>query len=138
MYFNPWMFPPWRFYHVKKSLVLILPISIFYILFVYVIILFHINHLWCIVKQVFVKCDLWIHSFDHFYIYDSFVYCYFCIVIFDHSCNSLNIYWNTSILCCCVYFFLYLTQLDDILRPCSHDYILILSIYVFLGLFCCV
>ena len=35
---NPWMFPPWRFYHVKKSLVLILPISIFYILFMYVII----------------------------------------------------------------------------------------------------
>ena len=129
------MFPPWRFYHVKKSLVLILPISISYTLFVYVIILFHIIHLWCIVKQDFVKCDLWIHLIDHFCIYDSFVYCNFCIVIFNHSCNSLNIYWNTSILCCWVYLFLYLIQLGDIHRLCLHDYIHILSMYVFLGLF---
>ena len=56
-------------------------------------------------------------------------------MIFDHSCNSLNIFWNTSILCCWVYLFLYLIQLGDIHRVCLHDYIHILSMYVFLGLF---
>ena len=29
--FNPWMFPPWRFYHIKKSLVSIFSVSLFHI-----------------------------------------------------------------------------------------------------------